>query len=219
MASNQPNESLDEFEEDDPDGDGGTFTISPAGFKVELFNEAEKDYYERVAEQYQTDNAFQNMSDLQELDKILSMEVMGFRWSNWLINERDYEGEPVNLDNLQRDIANFSKEVRLLKKSLGIDKATRDRSTGNTLNDFVHLLMVRAKQFGVMRDMQNAKSIELWQDLVGRVTLYRNCSEEERRIFNSTAEELITWIESKIPEFEEIDAHFRENQRTWIREL
>lgn len=192
--------------------------VSPAGAEIKVLTEGEKQYYQQISDRYQADNIFSNVSDLQELDRVLLMELMVYRWSQWLLEERDYFNEPVNVADLQKNIQDYSKELRLVKKALGLDKATRDKDHGETVADYIMNLRARAKEFGVVRNEQAVKAITLWKELQGVMTLHKNCTPDEQAEFHCTAAEVIEWIDSKFDEFDEIDAKFREtSQKYWIQ--
>ena len=85
---------------------------------------------------------------------------------------------------------------------------------------FIERLLQRAKEFGIMRDDQLAKGIELSQQLIALWQLYTNCDEPERRDQKCTAEDVMDWIGSKFKQdFEAVDARFRENQKIWVGTL
>jgi hypothetical protein len=113
-----------------------------------------------------------------------------------------------------------STELRQLKKQLGLDKATRDKEKGDdSIPNYLQNLLIRAREFGVMREKQLDKALELFQQLRALVTLYQNCDEVERRELNVTVDDLMEWMTTiAFPEFEAVDAYFREHQqRLWIR--
>jgi hypothetical protein len=201
--------------------DGEIEVTAPSGAVLSVLTEKERDVFLDVSGRYLTDNIFTNITDLQDLDRILIMELMVVRWGTWLARERDYWGQEVDLEKIQKYLSDYSKEIRLVKKALGIDKGTRDRDKGASVADYIDQLRLRAKEFGVMRNNQAAKAIELFQELASLVTLHKNCIPEERRENNIEMEDLFEWIENiAIPEFNKIDAEFREtSQKYWVRTL
>lgn len=193
---------------------------TPSGASIKVLTDGEKDYYESIAQRYMADNIFQNIADYQELDRLLIMELMVFRWSQWLAEERDYENEMVNVDEIRKNIIENSKEIRLVKKALGLDKATRDKENAESIGDYIANLRLRAREFGIMRNEQAAAAITMWQALIGEVDFYEGATDDERREFNRTAEDIIAWIRQQDAKFREIDEKFRESsQRYWVREL
>jgi hypothetical protein len=181
----------------------------------------EVDYFTDRATRYLTDNHFANVSDFQDLDRVLMMELLCFRWSTWISNQVDYWDEPVDLDALQRAFKEHSVELRQLKKQLGIDKAARDRTKGEDSTPvFIANLLARAKEFGVMREEQLSKALSLFNELKALVTLHLNADETERAEMHIAVEDILDWLTTTaFPEFDAIDEHFRKNvQRTWIRD-
>lgn len=191
---------------------------APSGHTHRVLNKLEEDYYKITAEKYLEDYKFQNVSDLQELDKILAGETLIFRWSTWQSTESDYDGNRIDLSEIRKSLIEQQKEVRDIKKTLGMDKVTRDKDKGQQTATYLEELRHRAKEFGVMRNKQAVAAITMWQELVSIIQFYNNLTEEERREEHVTEKEVINWIESKIPEFEKIDREFQlGSQRYWIQ--
>lgn len=183
-------------------------------------HEREVGYFNERRDRYQKDNHFTNVSDLQDLDRLIVAELLVQRWGTWVSQKRDYWAEAVDENALSKQIKDYSGEIRQLKKSLGLDKETRDKVKGeDSVDAYIRALRQRAHEFGVMRNEQSAKSIELWQQLVGLLTLYGNCTADERIEQHCTPEEIINWLnEFARPQFDAIDEAFRtETQRMWIR--
>jgi len=193
---------------------------APSGALFHVLVEAERDYYEDVANRYMADNQFINISDVQDLDRVLMMELLIYRWSSWLTNETDYQGLQVDPLALNKSIKDFSSEVRLVKKSLGMDKATREKDKGESTQVYLDNLNVRAKAFGIMRNNQHAKTIELFMDLKALMEFHENCTPIERKENSVAVEDIMEWIkEIAIPEFDSIDIEFRKEQTMWIRAM
>lgn len=192
---------------------------SPSGAQVKVMTQEEAEHYERISARYQKDNKFSNISDLLELDRILVFEIAAYRCSQWLTQGEDYQGRKVNGNELQKSLDIFSREIRGIKKDLGIDKSTRDKDQGDSVAEYIHNLGIRAKEFGITRNQQAVSAITLLMELRGIVSLYENSNDSERKEFNVRFEDIIEWIKNKSIEFEEIDAQLRKNQTYWIREL
>jgi hypothetical protein len=190
---------------------GGNFWVY--GREVRYFNDRVKRYLK--------DNHFNNVSDLQTLDIILTMELLTWRYGVWLSQQTDYWQEPVDEKELTKALKDASAELRQLKQALGIDKVTRDKVKGeDSVHKYLENLKIRARAFGVMRERQLAKSIELFNDLKSRVEVYDNTTPDERREMRCDLEHILAWLrDTGIPEFDKVDAHFRDNeQRFWIRD-
>lgn len=176
-------------------------------------------YFNDRRDRYLADNHFTNVSDLQDLDRVLVLELLVQRWGTWVSQRRDYWGDDVDENAIQKAIKDHSIEIRNLKKSMGLDKETRDKIRGeDSIDAYLKALRLRAKEFGYFRDEQSAKAIELWQELNGVLTLYENCDETERIQQHCTPDEVMRWIINVLrPKFDAIDTEFRKTQRMWIR--
>jgi hypothetical protein len=194
--------------------------VLPSGGKFQVYRREQSHFKERV-KRYTADNHFTSVSDLQELDRIMTLELMVWRWGNWLSQQKDYWGQPVDERDMNRTVKEMSVELRQIKAALGIDKVTRDKTKGEgSVSVYLENLKLRAKEFGVVRERQLAKSLELFNDLKAKIVLYDNCTEDERRELGCDEEGVISWIRDvAIPDYDVIDAHFRASQqRFWIRD-
>jgi hypothetical protein len=192
----------------------------PSGATYPVFEE-EVDYFQERVELYMTQNHFPNISDKQDVDRMMMLELFVYRWGTWLSQQRDWWNEPIDANEIQKALNATSTELRQLKKLLGIDKLARDRQKGeDSVGAFIANILFRAKEFGVMRETQLAKALELFQQMSALLTLHLNTDEVEQREMRVTTEDLIEWLRDIcVPEFEEIDAYFRKNrQSTWIRQ-
>lgn len=193
---------------------------SPSGSTILLQNESEASYYERQRDKYLQDNRFTNVSDVEDLSRLLTLEVMVHRWSNWLTQGFDYLVARVNETELKTNIKEYSIEIRLVKASLGIDRAQREKDKGETVGDYVANLVERAKEFGVHRDEQYAKAVTYLWDLISQIQTHDRCDETERRELDLTSDSIIDWVRtSVIPEWDAMNNAFRANQKVWISEL
>lgn len=214
----------------------GGFLVTDRGFEVEVdegipvrlpsgatflvLTDSEKQYVEERVERYEADNKFKNVSDKQDEDKMIYFELFMHRWSLWMSKGVDYYNDPVDAKVLAQQLNSYSTELRLLKKNLGIDKVARDRQRGDdSVAAYLDNLRMRAKEFGIMRNKQSAKSIELFQQLKSLLLFHDNCDELEQRENACTVDDVMSWIrEFAIPEFDALDDDFKKNQQSqWIR--
>lgn len=202
-----------------PDDQGMVQVRFPSGANFPV-HEQEVSYITERVELYLTQNHFVNVSDLQDVDRMLTLELFVYRWGTWLSRQKDWWGDAIDDDKVQKALNAYSTELRQLKKQLGLDKATRDREKGeDSVASYIENLQIRAREFGVMREDQLAKALELFQQLRALVTLHVNCDDIERREMHLTQDDVLEWLQTiAIPEFEAIDAHFRQHvQRMWVR--
>jgi hypothetical protein len=191
---------------------GGPFSAAPH----------EADFMSELSRKYTTEFAFQSSSDLQDLDRVVIFEMLVHRWGRWLSRRVDDAGVPIDEKTVGDRIGSTSNELRQLKKLLGIDKVAREKAKGEgSVPHYLANLLERAKAFGVTRERQLDKGLELANQLSSLVLLHRNCNVDERRSLHVTESDLIEWIETVfVPEFEAVDAHFREHdQKYWVRDL
>jgi len=196
-----------------------------AGTDLEVMNQAEADWFESARDTYLSNTQFTEHTDYADLDRVLVLELMIYRWTQWIVSGKDYGGLIIDDDaeKLRRSIKEYSAELTRLKSSMGLDKASRD-ATRNLDSPAKYLaeLKQRAKMFGVHRETQVIKALSLFNELAAIIGAYDRSDQEEREKLGFESEaEILDWIRTKaIPEFEEIDEKFRlNNQRYWVREL
>lgn len=193
----------------------------PSGANFIVQTPEEHRYLTERVSRYLSDNHLPNISDRQDLDRMVSFELFIHRWSMWLSRGINYYGDDIDERILAGQIEAYSTEVRLLKKTLGIDKPARDRARGDdSVVNYLLRLRERAREFGVMRNRQFDRVLELFQQLRALIGFYDRTDEIERRDNQATMEDIFDWIRTvAIPEFDEIDKTFRETQqRLWIRD-
>lgn len=191
---------------------GGPFSAPPD----------EAHFISELSRKYTTEFAFQSSSDLQDLDRVVIFEMLIHRWGRWLSRRVDDAGIQIDEKTVGDRISSTSSELRQLKKLLGIDKVAREKAKGEgSVPHYLANLLERAKAFGVNRERQLDKGLELANQLSSLVLLHRNCNADERRSLHVTEADLIEWIETVfVPEFEAIDTYFREHaQKLWVRDL
>lgn len=195
--------------------------IGPAGGRFTVMTEREEALFNQLVTKYTTHNQFVNISDMQDLERIIYLEVLSLRYANWLSTESDYVGELIDAKQVSSMMKDFSGELRQLKKSVGIDKPSRQREASESVSDFIEQLKVRAKEFGIMREEQLTAALTLFNELIARVTLMDNCTQTEREEQKCRPEDIFKWLrEEAFEEFKEIDEHFMQNsQRMWIQRM
>lgn len=193
---------------------------SPSGSELNLQTQEEAEWYESRRDRYLTDNMFTNVSDLQDLDRLLMLEVMLYRWGLWMGQGFDYLYSRVDENQLKNNLKDYSTEVRLIKASLGIDKVNRDKDKGESLSDYVDKLLERAKIFGYHRNAQYEMAVTKFQQLRSMVLTYERCDAEERELLDLSQDSIFEWIKQEVIEpFDQLQASFRKSQSIWIREM
>lgn len=197
------------------------YTVStPSGSELHLQTQEEADWYDSRRDRYMADNMFPNISDLQDLDRLLVLEVMTYRWSLWIAQGFDYVYSLVDANVLKNNIKEYSAETRLLKLALGIDKSTRDKDKGESLSDYTANLLARAKIFGYHRNDQYELAVTKMYELRSMVMTWDRCDEEEREILDLSEAVIIEWIrDNVIKDWDAMADAFRKDQAMWIREM
>lgn len=212
-----PDDGLNETD----DAQEGMVPVTLPSGALFYVHEQEFQYFKQRTSKYLSDNDFQNISDFQDLDRLLIMELLCMRYGLWISTQRDYWGEGVDENVLQKHLKESSAEIRLLKKNLGLDRETREKIRGeDSVENYLARLRQRAKHFGYTRNSQAAKAIEILQQLKSIIILHDNCDEKERIEQAVQVEDVFRWVrEIAIPEFDKIDEEFRKQQQMWIREM
>jgi hypothetical protein len=212
VTDERPFEVLDE---------GGVAVKLPSGATSYVLTDSEREWLSDKIERYLEDNHFKNVSDMLDIDKLVMFELMVHRWSMWVSKGKDYYDEEISVSLYAGMVENYSKEVRLLKKSLGVDKSTRDRVSGDdsVAARWANVLQ-RAKEFGYMRNRQALQAIESMHRIASLITVHRNMDENERKEFHFELSDILEVIEEEVAVYKEIDEDFRHNvQSYWIRDM
>lgn len=192
----------------------------PGGSTYQLQTQEEADWYDMRAASYQQHNAFTNEADLQDLDRLLTLELAIHRWSLWLAQGFDYMYTRIEENALKNNIREYSTEIRQVKASLGIDKVNRDKAKGENFSDYTLNLLARAKEFGYMRNEQYEKAVTLMWRLRSFVKTYYRCDEAERAELDLSPEKILEWINADmLGDWDALAAAHRKNQAIWVKEL
>lgn len=194
--------------------------LTPSGSELHLQTPEEAAWYDSRHQRYTTDNIFTNISDLQDLDRLLMLEALSYRWGLWMAQGFDYVYSRVDEGQLKNSIKEYSSEIRLLKSSLGIDKSTREKDKGTSLADYTTELLRRAKEFGYHRDEQYEAAVTKFYELRSMVMTFDRCDEEERALLDLSEGTILEWVRQKvIKDWDEMSSAFRKNQSMWVRDL
>lgn len=192
----------------------------PTGNPLTVASEEEEDFVTDLVARYSEQLAFTTIADLTDLDRLIELELISKRWNQSLLNTS--ERQMVDQLALGDKAYKVSAEIRQLKKLLGIDRTTREKSRGDgTVPQWMSRILTAAKAFGVHREQQLDKALELANQLIALWTVRENSSPDELRSLHLTDEDIFDWIRDVfIPEFQAVDAHFMEHdQRYWVRQL
>lgn len=187
---------------------------------VTVLTDAEAAWFEDVRDRYQTEYKFENVADLQDLDRLLILELLSYRFSSFMLIGHDYDGLDFDDKGLRDHKGKIDQEIRLLKQHMGMNRKNRIESEQESVGEYLKNVLRRAEEFGIHRDKQVNKAFDLLQEILKRVGLYYRCDEEERRHLGVDADQILLWIEQVAKaDFEAIDDAFRKNQKIWVKEV
>lgn len=193
-----------------------------SGAPFQVLTDREADFVRESVERYTADNLWQNISDLRDIDRMITVELLSWRWSQWLSMGVDYFGDPVSTDELSKRIKEHSTELRQLKKSLGVDRKSREASHGeDSVSAYLVTLRRRAKEFGIHRNQQATQAITSLQRIQGIITAYDNTIDHprEQKENKCTIEDVLEVIREELAKFGEIDNEFVNKVQTYWKKL
>ncbi|MGZ4745711.1 MAG: hypothetical protein ACXVYY_01375 [Oryzihumus sp.] len=187
------------------------------GSTIEVLTLEEKRFYETTRDRYQKENSFTAVTDEQDLDRLLILELMVHRWQNHMARGQDYSGHMVDEVDLRRAMKDYSTQITAVKASMGLAKVEREKDANDSVGAYIVRLKQAAKQFGIHREKQAAKAIALMMEAKSLAGTYKRSNDAERQLLGLSAEDIVDWIHTVAgPEMEQIDADFRKNhQRYW----
>ncbi len=191
-----------------------------SGELLTLLTDSEVRWYNDTRHSYMEQLRFTETTDLRDLDRVLLMELLIFRWGNWLAAGEMYDGfEVPDEDKLRLNVRHYSEQITRVKDSMGLSKKVRD-DAANDGNFAAYLadLKSRARIFGMHRENQLQKALVLINELFAVLGTYdRSDDEERKKIGFETADDILEWIRVTMrPEYDALDQHFRDHeQRMW----
>lgn len=190
-----------------------------SGAVAKVMTQEEADWFVTSRDKYLDETRFTENTDVQDLDRLLQLELVLFRWNQWMLQGVDYEGSLLNESDMARRIKDQTDSINRLKEQMGLSKKSRD-SHAASVNERWDDLKRRAKEFGYHREEQLRKALVLMNELSAIVGSFdRSDAEERGRLGFDNEHEILEWVRNTmIPEFKEIDDYFRANkQRFWQR--
>ncbi len=193
-----------------------------SGETLNVLSSGEVRWFVESRDNYMAQTKFSETTDLRDLDRLLVMELMVFRLSQHMAQGKDYDGFEIDDALIRRNLRELSEQINRTKDAMGLTKKARnDAANEGDTATYLSNLRARAKIFGIHRENQLTRALVLINELASIVGAFDRSDEEEReRLGFRDEKEIILWVrERMLPEFKEVDEHFRANeQRYWIRE-
>lgn len=190
------------------------------GQPIEVQGKEEEKFYNEQRQRYLDENAFTAASDRADLDRLIFLELLDFRWRGWLSSGKDYDGllTPQQEEQLRRNLKDNSPLISQVKNDLGLTKSQRDKEKAESVGSYITTLKTAAKQHGVRREKQLTKAICLIKELFSLVGTFDRSNQLERsKIGLDTSDDVLDWIRQIMkPGFDEIDEYFRANEQRFF---
>jgi len=194
-----------------------------SGKPIEVQSKLEVEWFEETRNTYQLETKFTEATDLRDLDRLLVLELMVFRWTQWLAKGKQYDGDLTDDEQLRRNIKEYSDQINKIKESMGLNKKARDASAADgNFQQWIDDIKRRAKLFGVHRVRQSTEAIVLMKEIFAVTdTFYRADAEERQKFGYKTEADVVKWIQEQIrPRFNELDEYFLEHdQQYWAKDM
>jgi len=194
-----------------------------SGETIKVQSDVEARWFNDSRRLYLEQTKFTETTDLRDLDRLLVMELMIFRWTQYLAAGQDYTGFDIEEDALRKNIREYSDQITKLKLSMGLTKSARDDAANDgNFAAWIEDLKSRAKVFGMHRENQLTRALTLMNELSGIVGGFDRSDKEEReKLGFQTEADIVAWVRNHmLPSFRELDEHFRKNeQRYWVRDM
>lgn len=195
-----------------------------AGYEIEVMGRYEAKYFRDQQAKYLQENKFTAVTDLADLDRLLFLELMIFRWTGWLSSGKDYDGilAPSQEDQIRKNIKEVGPQISTIKSDLGLTKSQRDKEAFESVGQYLVDLKARAKEHGVRREKQLTTAICLVKELFSLIGTYDRSNELERSKIGLESEaDIVEWVRVHMkPEFDAVDLYFQTHQqKAWVRKV
>jgi hypothetical protein len=194
-----------------------------SGEQLTVLTPAEARWFNGSRDTYLAQTKFTETTDLNDLDRLLGLELTVFRLTQCLSAGEDHLGFEIDDTLYRRNVREYSEQITRVKSSMGLTKSARDEiANSGDVSMYLSELKAKAKIFGIHRENQLIKALVLMNELSSIIGAFdRSDSEERARLGFQDEKEIIEWVrDTMLPEYRLLDKHFRENQqRYWIRSM
>ena len=179
----------------------GVFQVElPGGGRLELENQDEVDMWNDAKRKYEIDYGFTRTNDLILLGAMLSQGIAMYRAQVDLTST--IKGKAATASTR---IASAAAEIRALEKALGIDKKTRDSSSGQNLAEYLAMLKRAAHARGVHISERTRAYEAFNMTLRMKIRVLRNADDEDRAYEGVSETSIIQWAEDELARLESKD--------------
>jgi hypothetical protein len=202
-----------------PPPPAGALTITfVSGAVMTVLSIEEKAFFDSVRDAYLAQHVFTAVTDMQDLDRLLLMELMTHRWTRWMASGRDEHGQLIDGVDLRRAYKDYSTQITAVKNAMGLSRAEREKESHASVGAYIIQLKQAGKHFGVHREAQATKGIALMMEAMSLAGTHRRCNALERQKLGLEAQDIVDWINDVAgPEMTQVDTDFRANQQRYWR--
>jgi hypothetical protein len=208
-----------------PAGPVPAVVTTASGQPIEVQSAQEESFYSGLRDRYLAENRFTVTSDLLDLDRLLFLELMVYRATNWLGSGKNYYGEtlsPSQEADCRRSLKENSSIISVVKNDLGMTKNQRDKAQFESVGTYITQLKARGREHGVKRERELGKALTLMKELFAIVGAFDRADDiEKKKLGFEDSDEIMDWVRTVMKvEFDRIDTYFREHdQKFWIRTI
>jgi hypothetical protein len=196
--------------------------VTVSGDTLTVMGEGEAAWYNRSRDEYLRQTKLTEVTDRNDLDRLLFMELMVFRWGLFLSAGKDYQELDVDEAALKRNLRDYSDQLNKLKEAMGLSRRSRDAAANaGDFSKWLEEVKRRARLFGIHRQKQAFAAVVGMYELMAKVETFYRCDEEERGKLGFADERaILDWARQELfPKFREIDERFRrEEQQYWTKD-
>lgn len=196
-----------------------------AGQTIQVQGSGERDFYVNQQQKYMAENTFTAITDLQDLDRLLFLELLVHRATCWLASGQNYHGEllsPSEEADCRKVIKENAPLISTIKNDLTLTKSQRDKEQFESVGKYLTDLKARAREHGIKREKELGKMLALGKELFSIVGTFDRADEVERQKLGlESTDDIVDWVRTVMkPEFDRIDDYFRTHQQKfWVRQI
>jgi len=196
-----------------------------SGSTIEVMGNGEANFWRNQKKKYEDEHKFTAATDLMDLDRLLFLELLVHRATQWLGSGKNYYGEiltPSEEAECWKVVRSNNPLISSIKNDLGLTKSQRDREQFESVGAYINNLKARAREHGVKREKELTKALCLIKELFSIVgTFDRSDATERQKTGFETEGDILDWIRKNMkPEFDQIDTYFRtHHQKFWVKTI
>lgn len=185
----------------------------PGGGRLTVSTPDEVVLWEETSRRYIRDYRITKTNDLILLGALLSQVLMLYRAQKDLVNEKKAAAA-------QAMVTKSADEIRKIEKSLGIDKATREKGGQQTVPDYLARLKRAAFDKGVHISERVKEYERVMMEARWKIRLLRNGDTEDQQYHRISEPAIIDWLEKELAKLEDADKKWaKEKAAVWVGKL